>query len=126
MRSSVPAVKRDRLQVRVLPGELFFCAVIVKVRLVDMYVVYVLYSPTIDKFYIGSTSDLEKRIYYHNNGKSPYTRKRGPWSVVYQESYQTRNEAIRRERELKNWKSSKRMIASLGIDSNLCGDSSPT
>ena len=89
-----------------------------------MYVVYVLYSPTINKFYIGSTSDLEKRIYYHNNGKSPYTRKKGPWSVVYQESYQTREDAIRRERELKSWKSSKRMIASLGIDSNLCGDSS--
>ena len=96
-----------------------------EIRLVTMYAVYVLYSPTINKFYIGSTSDLEKRIYYHNNGKSPYTRNKGPWVVVYQESYRAREDAIRRERELKNWKSSKRMIASLGIDINLYDGSSP-
>jgi len=86
-----------------------------------MYVVYVLYSPTINKFYIGSTSDLEKRMYYHNNGKSPYTRHKGPWFLMYQETYETRNEAIRRERELKNWKSSTRIIKDLQIDISICG-----
>jgi putative endonuclease len=81
-----------------------------------MYVVYVLYSPTINKFYIGSTSDFEKRIYYHNNGKSPYTRNKGPLLPVYRENYETRKEAVRRERELKNWKSSKRITMDLEID----------
>ena len=40
---------------------------------------------------------------------------------MYQETYETRNEAIRRERELKNWKSSTRIIKDLQIDISICG-----
>jgi len=66
---------------------------------------------------------LEKQIYYHNNGRRSYTKNRGPWFLMYQETYETRNGAIRRERELKNRKSSTRIIKDLKIDTSICGGS---
>ena len=80
-----------------------------------MFYTYILYSPTIKKFYIGVTSNIEQRIHYHNAGRSPFTRNKGPWDLVYSETYQTKQQALRRERELKSWKSSKRIIEELAI-----------
>jgi len=81
-----------------------------------MYYVYILYSSLVGKFYIGSTSDIEKRIHYHKSGRSFYTRNKGPWYLVYSEEFQTRQQAIAREKEIKAWKSSKRIIDELSIN----------
>ena len=83
-----------------------------------MYYLYILYSSTVGKFYIGSTSNIEQRIYYHNNNRSSFTKNKGPWVLVYSEIYQVKQQAIIREKEIKSWKSSKRIIESLGIDLN--------
>ena len=80
-----------------------------------MYSLYILYSPSAGKFYIGSTSDIGRRLQYHNTGRSPYTRGKGPWYLVYSEEYETKREALTRERELKSWKSSRRIREALGI-----------
>jgi len=47
-----------------------------------MHYVYVLRSE-VDKarYYVGETSDLEKRLRQHNEGKSTYTKRYVPWSV---------------------------------------------
>ena len=89
------------------------------------YHLYILYSPSAGRFYIGSTSDISQRIHYHNSGRSPYTRGRGPWYLVYSESYETRREALTREREIKRWKSSKRMMEELNITMQGIGSSGP-
>lgn len=68
------------------------------------------------KFYIGITTCLEQRIHYHNNGRSPYTRGKGPWHLVFSEKYESRGQALRREREIKDWRSSKRIIKELMIN----------
>jgi putative endonuclease len=68
------------------------------------YYVYVLYSQSLDKYYIGSTQDLENRLLRHNSGRSKYTKPGLPWDLVYAEEYPTRPEAVRRERRLKSWK----------------------
>ena len=39
-----------------------------------MYYLYILKSNKIEKFYIGQTNNLEKRIFYHNNGYSKSTK----------------------------------------------------
>jgi predicted GIY-YIG superfamily endonuclease len=39
-----------------------------------MHYLYILYSFIIGKFYIGITTNIEKRIYYHNNNRSPFTK----------------------------------------------------
>ncbi len=69
-----------------------------------MYWAYVLKSKTSGKLYYGQTNDLEKRVYSHNHGLSRYTRKRGPWELVYSKNFATRAEAMRFEKFLKSGK----------------------
>ena len=67
-----------------------------------MFTTYVLYSRKYDKIYVGQTSDLERRIEQHNSGKHRYTKRYIPWQVIYTEQFQTRSEAMIREKELKS------------------------
>jgi len=64
--------------------------------------VYVLYSPGYDKIYVGETSNLIERFKSHNSlGKKGYTIKYRPWIVVHIEFFESRSEALRREKTLK-------------------------
>ena len=76
-----------------------------------MAFLYILQSESTERFYVGSTADLGRRREEHNRGQTRSTRARGPWKLVYQESYQTLLEARRRELEIKRWKSSKMIEA---------------
>ncbi len=68
-----------------------------------MYHVYVLHSPSFDKIYIGFTSDLEARIKSHNYlATKGFTIRYRPWKLVYTEEYNTKSEAMKRERQLKS------------------------
>lgn len=70
-----------------------------------MITVYTLYSSKFDKIYIGQTDNLERRLFEHNNGLlSTYTKRYKPWQIIYTEEYQTRNEALKREKQLKSQK----------------------
>ena len=52
--------------------------------------------------YTGWTNNLEKRMKVHNSGKgAKYTRSRGPVKLVYYEIFETKEEAMRREYEIK-------------------------
>ena len=52
--------------------------------------------------YTGWTNDLKKRIRAHNDGKgAKYTKSRRPVVLAYYEEFQTKEEAMRREREIK-------------------------
>ena len=52
--------------------------------------------------YTGWTNDLEKRIRAHNEGKgAKYTKSRRPVVLAYYEEFQTKEEAMRREWEIK-------------------------
>ena len=53
-------------------------------------------------FYTGWTNDLEKRIKMHSNGSgAKYTRGRGPVKLVYFEVFNTKEEAMKREYQIK-------------------------
>lgn len=55
-----------------------------------------------NSLYTGWTNNLENRINAHNEGLgAKYTRGRGPCSLVYFEEFETKNEALKREREIK-------------------------
>ncbi|EKE11521.1 MAG: hypothetical protein ACD_15C00066G0016 [uncultured bacterium] len=70
------------------------------------YYVYIIYNEVHDKYYIGQTYSLEKRITEHNLGLSKYTSKYiGGWKMIYSEKFQTREDAMKRERFLKKQKS---------------------
>lgn len=52
--------------------------------------------------YTGWTTDLKKRIETHNSGKgAKYTRARLPVELVYYETFNDKNEALKRERAIK-------------------------
>ncbi|MFZ3020087.1 MAG: GIY-YIG nuclease family protein [Minisyncoccia bacterium] len=67
-----------------------------------MAYVYILKSKKLSKFYVGSTTDIERRIIEHNSGKNTYTRRYAPWVVVYKEEFLELSLARSRERYLKS------------------------
>jgi putative endonuclease len=67
---------------------------------------YILFSETLDKFYIGHTTEqLEERLRKHLSDHSGYTARTKDWTIVYFEEYQSKSLAYRRELEVKKWKS---------------------
>lgn len=72
-----------------------------------LYTFYIIYSAKLDRYYSGHTDDIEERIVQHNEGISDYTSKANDWVVAYTESYSTREEARKRELEVKKKKSRK-------------------
>ena len=55
-----------------------------------------------DTLYTGWTNDLERRLKAHNEGKgAKYTKVRRPVEIVYYESFETKQGAMRREYEIK-------------------------
>ncbi|MFO7841502.1 MAG: GIY-YIG nuclease family protein [Fidelibacterota bacterium] len=72
-----------------------------------MYFTYILFSQSLNKYYVGYTSDLNSRLDHHNRGASRYTRRGVPWKIVYVEKYAQKNDAIVRERDIKKKKSRK-------------------
>jgi putative endonuclease len=67
-----------------------------------MFFVYVLYSPSANKFYVGYTSNLESRLLSHNQlGTKDWTKRYRPWNLVYTETYPSKSSALKREKELK-------------------------
>jgi predicted GIY-YIG superfamily endonuclease len=91
-----------------------------------MFFVYILQNSK-GRFYIGHTDNLDARVTSHNridkiSGK--FTRKNGPWILVWSEEHLNRSNAMRRERQIKSWKSSARIRSAL-LDSQLSGESRP-
>jgi putative endonuclease len=66
------------------------------------YFTYILKSESTNSSYVGHTSNLEKRLAEHNEGKGLSTRCSRPWRLVYKEEYMTRSEAASRERYFKS------------------------
>jgi putative endonuclease len=68
-----------------------------------MYIVYVLYSPQFDKIYVGFTSNLQERFKSHNElGTKGWTIKFRPWIILHMENFESRPEAMKREKQLKS------------------------
>lgn len=68
-----------------------------------MYYLYVLRSGRDGKLYLGSTNDLKKRLFDHNNGKVFSTKYRAPLELLYYEAYREEKLARLRESRLKSF-----------------------
>lgn len=70
-----------------------------------MFTVYVLYSQSFDKIYIGYSSDLEKRFLSHNElATKGWTIKFRPWTIIHTEIFVDKIVALKREKQLKTAK----------------------
>jgi putative endonuclease len=63
--------------------------------------VYIIRSKCLQRYYVGSTEIVEKRLQEHNAGKSTSTRAGIPWELIHTESFTTRSEAMLHERKIK-------------------------
>ncbi|MGK9475364.1 GIY-YIG nuclease family protein [Melioribacter sp. OK-6-Me] len=60
-------------------------------------------------YYTGSTNDLERRLWQHQNGEGAnYTKKRLPVELVYYEEYERIDEAYYREKQIQGWSRKKK------------------
>ncbi|NOX17674.1 MAG: GIY-YIG nuclease family protein [Chlorobi bacterium] len=61
-----------------------------------------IYSHKSDRIYIGQTNNISLRLAEHNQGKSKSTKHYRPWIVIYKEEFNSRSDAMKREKELKS------------------------
>ena len=73
------------------------------------YLVYILYSESLDSFYKGQTNDLADRINRHNLKQEKATRTGVPWILIWSTEKPSRSDAMILEIKLKNL-SRKRLI----------------
>ncbi|MBP9761148.1 MAG: GIY-YIG nuclease family protein [Candidatus Magasanikbacteria bacterium] len=76
-----------------------------------VYFLESMYHP--DRHYIGYTTDLKKRLSYHNAGINQSTKRYRPWKIIYAEAYLTKKDALGREKFLKSgsgWKFLKKQL----------------
>ena len=76
-----------------------------------MFYTYIIYSKSKDIYYKGFSESPTQRLLDHNENKSRYTSGKGPWEFVYLQSFQTKKEALVREKKLKKY--SKEQISKL-------------
>jgi putative endonuclease len=71
---------------------------------------YILYSSALDKYYVGHTIEpIEERLRKHLSDHDGFTSKAKDWALVYTEKFFCKEDAYRREREVKKWKSRTRI-----------------
>ena len=78
------------------------------------FYVYILQSEKDQRFYFGQTQNIEKRIIEHNTGKSTYTQKFIPWNLYAYKSCDSRKEAMKFERMLKNLHNQEKVLQFIG------------
>ena len=67
-----------------------------------MFHAYILKSCCDGSYYKGSCEDLKKRVVDHNAGRARATKAKRPWEIHYFEQFETRREALKRERYFKS------------------------
>ena len=76
------------------------------------YYVYILQCAD-GKRYYGYTEYLERRLKEHNQGRNKSTRHRRPVKLAYYETFLSRSEAMKREKQLKNGRTRKETVEKL-------------
>lgn len=67
-----------------------------------MWYTYVIKSKKDDRWYIGITDDLRKRLSKHNAGDVPSTKDRAPFELIYYEACVNKDDTVAREKYLKS------------------------
>ena len=77
-----------------------------------MFSAYILQSQKTRRYYIGSSEDIENRLEEHNSGETKSIRKGIPWKLIHDEQFETRAEAVKKEKQIKA-RGAKRYLESL-------------
>jgi putative endonuclease len=74
-----------------------------------LFIVYIIYSHIKDKYYIGFSSNLAERIIIHNQKSKGFTGNVNDWKIVFTQEFETKTEALAREKQIKSWKSKEKI-----------------
>jgi putative endonuclease len=66
------------------------------------YSVYILYSVSLDRYYVGQSKNHLERFERHQTGRNKSTKAGIPWEIVHVEYCDDRSSAVRKERQIKN------------------------
>jgi putative endonuclease len=67
-----------------------------------MFTVYILYSPSFKKTYVGFTNNIVRRMEEHNYTESKgFTLRYRPWTLIYTEDFEIKQAAMNREKYFK-------------------------
>ncbi len=72
--------------------------------------IYILQSLKNNRFYIGSTNNLERRLAEHNQGRSTYTSFTKPFKMIFSQKFDSLTIARKIESKIKQFKSRKVII----------------
>ena len=75
-----------------------------------MHDVYIIYSPSLDRFYVGESADATQRLEHHRTGHQRFTRRATDWVMVFCRPASSRSEALGIEQTIKRSKSRKSII----------------
>ena len=78
-----------------------------------MFTVYILHSISLNKYYVGYTNDITRRLSEHNRKKGKFTDGGIPWALVYREEFELKREAMAREKFIKLQKSKSYILSLL-------------
>ncbi|HVO72819.1 MAG TPA: GIY-YIG nuclease family protein [Ignavibacteriaceae bacterium] len=62
------------------------------------YFVYILYSVSFNRTYVGQTNNLSDRLTKHNSGRVRSTKAYRPWILIHSEPFLSRAEAMKKEK----------------------------
>ena len=68
------------------------------------YYLYILFSPRLDRYYVGISHDPEKRLTYHNTSQKGWTVRGRPWKLVFTKKFPDKHTAQYWERFIKKQK----------------------
>jgi predicted GIY-YIG superfamily endonuclease len=79
------------------------CHAVALAKADELHFVYILESVSNPgRFYVGSTTDLDRRVEEHNSGKSAHTAKFTPWKLVIYIAFSDQSKALSFECYLKS------------------------
>lgn len=83
-----------------------------------MHYVYILYSPLVNRYFVGKTTNLEKSLNRHNSGKNKHTKTGLPWKLVFKESFDSAGAAREKEVQVKSSTNREQLVSHIRGQNN--------
>lgn len=73
----------------------------------ENYYTYIIESITNQRWYIGHTNDIDRRLSEHNSGQNKSTKGKGPWKLIFLRSFNNNLDANKFELKFKKLRNKK-------------------
>jgi putative endonuclease len=74
-----------------------------------MFYTYIIYSKTVNKYNVGASENPQERLKKHNFKNGGFTNQASDWEIVFLQSFSTKSESLFFEKQIKAWKSRKKI-----------------